>query len=46
MHVDNTPTTVRVTVAVTAEVLPTGDLLPGFDVSGTFVEDREPGPPP
>jgi hypothetical protein len=37
---------VRVTVSVTAEVLPSGNLFPGFDVSGTFVEDREPGPPP
>jgi hypothetical protein len=41
-----TPTTVRVTVSVTARVLPVGGLLPGFGVSGTFIEDREPGPPP
>jgi hypothetical protein len=46
VHVDDTQNTVRVTVSVTAEVLPTDGLLPGFDVSGSFVEDREPGPPP
>ena len=46
VRVDDTQTIVRVTVSVTADVLPTGNLLPGFAVSGTFVEDREPGPPP
>ena len=46
VNVDTTQTTVRVTVSVTAEVLPTGHLIPGFDVSGTFVQAREPGPPP
>ena len=46
VQVDTTQTTVRVTVSVKAEVLPSGGLLPGFGVSGTFTEDREPGPPP
>lgn len=46
VRVDDTATTVRVTVSVTAAVLPSAGLLPGFDVSGTFVQDREPGPPP
>jgi len=46
VHVDSTRATVRVTVSVTASVLPTRGMLPGFEVSGTFVQDREPGPPP
>jgi Flp pilus assembly protein TadG len=46
VRIDATATTVRVTVSVTARVLPVGELLPGFAVGGSFVEDREPGPPP
>lgn len=46
VHLRTTPTTVEVTVTATARLLPTGSMLPGVDVSGRFVEDREPGPPP
>ena len=37
---------VRVTVRATAHVLPVTTLIPGFAVTGSFVEAREPGPPP
>lgn len=38
--------TVQVTVSARAPLLPTGSWLPGVEVSGRFVQDREPGPPP
>jgi hypothetical protein len=46
VRLDTTDATVKVTVSVIARVLPTAGLVPGFEVSGTFVQDREPGPPP
>jgi len=46
VRLDTTMTTVRVTVRATARVLPVGDLLPGFSVTGVFEQAREPGPPP
>jgi len=46
VRLDTTDATVRVSVSVIARVLPTGGLVPGLEVSGTFVQDREPGPPP
>jgi Flp pilus assembly protein TadG len=41
-----TPDAVQVTVSVRAPLLPAGSWLPAFEVSGRFVQDREPGPPP
>jgi hypothetical protein len=46
VRLDTTATSVRVTVTTTANVLPVGGLLPGFIVTGSFEQDREPGPPP
>jgi len=46
VRLGGTKGTVIVTVSVTAQVLPVGGLLPGFPVGGSFVLDREPGPPP
>ena len=41
-----TPDTVEVIVSARASLLPAGSWLPGVEVSGRFVQDREPGPPP
>ena len=38
--------TVEVTVTARAPLLPAGTWLPALGVSGHFVQDREPGPPP
>ena len=46
VQLSGTAGVVRVTVRATAHVLPIPHLVPGLAVSGTFVEDREPGPPP
>lgn len=46
VHLDTTASLVRVTVTTTAHVLPVGSVLPGFPVSGSFEQAREPGPPP
>ena len=46
VRLDTTATLVRVTVTTTAHVLPIGSVLPGFPVSGSFEQAREPGPPP
>lgn len=46
VQLETSATTVHVVVSMTARVLPVGGLLPGFRVSGTFAQDREPGPPP
>lgn len=46
VRLDRTASVVRVTVTTTADVLPVGGILPSFAVSGSFTQDREPGPPP
>lgn len=46
VHLEVTSGTVRVTVSTRAPLLPAGSWLPTLEVSGRFVQDREPGPPP
>ena len=46
VHLESTSGTVQVTVSTRAPLLPAGSWLPTIEVSGRFVQDREPGPPP
>jgi hypothetical protein len=46
VRLDSTADAIRVTVTTAAQVLPVGGPVPTFTVSGSFEEQREPGPPP
>lgn len=46
VHLQTTAGTVQVRVTAQAALLPVGSWLPTLGVSGQFVQDREPGPPP
>lgn len=46
VRLQTTPTTVEVTVRVDAAWVPAGTWLPGIEVTGRFIEAREPGPAP
>jgi Kef-type K+ transport system membrane component KefB len=46
VRLETTTGTVAVTVTVRAPLLPAATWLPGLEVSGHFIQDREPGPPP
>ena len=46
VRLETTSGTVQVTVRTRAPLLPAGSWLPAIEVSGRFVQDREPGPPP
>ena len=46
VRLETTTDTVQVVVSASAPLLPGGSWLPGLAVSGRFVQDREPGPPP
>jgi Flp pilus assembly protein TadG len=46
VHVLSTSGTVQVTVTARAPLIPASTWLPTVGVSGRFIQDREPGPPP
>jgi hypothetical protein len=46
VRLETTSGTVTVVVSARAPLLPAASWLPAVEVSGRFVQDREPGPPP
>lgn len=46
VRLETTAGTVEVVVSASAPLLPLGSWLPGVGVTGRFIQDREPGPPP
>lgn len=46
VRLEATSGTVEVTVSARSALLPAGTWLPALEVSGRFIQDREPGPPP